>query len=133
MKQCNSQYFKYIALDKQLREIQDITPYVEQGGTIEYNSLTSLKASCDIPISLAINEKLNLDAIRIYEVLNGIERPLGTFLIANPSANFTDSIQNTSCVGYSTLWRISSNTPSGKFYLPKGTNCINEIKRILDT
>ena len=133
MKQYNSQYFKYIALDKQLGEIQDITCYVEQGGTIEYNSLTSLKASCDIPISLDINEKLNLDAIRIYEVLNGTERPLGTFLIANPSANFTDSIQSTSCVGYSTLWRINANTPSGKFYLPKGTNCINEIKRILDT
>lgn len=131
MRAYNKQSFKYIALNKQFEELQDISAYVEDGGLIEYNSLTRLKASCTIPVSLSINEKLNLDAIRIYEVLNSEETCLGTFLISTPRSSFDDSIQSIECTGYSTLWRISNNTPSNRYYVSKETNCIAEVKRIL--
>ena len=74
---------------------------------------------------------LNLEAIRIYEVLNGEETCLGTFLISTPSSDYEESLQNIECIGYSTLWRISSNSPSSRYYVPQGTNCIAEVKRIL--
>lgn len=133
MQEYNTHYFEYIALTKDLVEIADISHYVEDGGSIEYNSLSTLKANCNFNISLAINEKLNLDAIRIYSVLNGAKECLGTFLISSPAADFNNMIQNISCTGYSTLWPLSVNTPSNKYYVAEGTNVIAEVKRILSS
>lgn len=131
MKRFNAQSFKYVALTKELKPIRDISAYVEEGGKIEYNALTRLKANCTIPISIAINEVLNLDAIRVFHVINGIEECLGTFLISTPIKEFEDEVQSVECVGYSTLWRISSNSSDNKYYVPEGTNAVAEVKRIL--
>lgn len=131
MKIYNTQSFKYMALNKQLKELQDITAYVEDGGMVEYNSLTRLKASCTIPITLDINEQLGLDAVRIYYVLNDEESCLGTFFISTPTSTYDDNSQSIECTGYSTLWRISNHAPSTKYYVALGTNCVAEIKRIL--
>lgn len=131
MNSYNTQSFKYIALDKNLNAIRDISACVEDGGTVDYNSLTRLKASCNIPVSLSPYEVLNLYAVRVYHVLNDVEECLGTFLISTPESTFEDDIQNIECTGYSTLWRISNNSPDGRFYVPLGTNCVAEVKRIL--
>lgn len=133
MQTFNEQSFKYIALDKQLNELVDITAYVEEGGSIEYNSLSTLKANCNIPISLGAEETLNLNAIRIYEVLNKVETCLGTFLISTPASSYDNAIQNVDCTGYSTLWRLNSNTPSDRYFVAQGTNAVAEVKRILDS
>lgn len=127
----NEQSFTYIALDKNLQEIADISHLVESGGTIEYNSLTTLKANCNLPISLGIDEQLDLDGVRVYMTLNGTKSCLGTFLIANPTSKFESCVQSMDLTGYSTLWRLSVNSPSGKYFVAKGTNAIAEIKRIL--
>lgn len=131
MKSYNTQSFKYIALDKTLNEIMDISAYVDDGGTIEYNSLTRLKANCNVTISLSIEDTLNLYGLRIYHILNNVEECLGTFLVSTPTSQYDDAEQSIECTGYSTLWRISNNTPSTRYYVPKGANCINEVKRIL--
>lgn len=123
--------FRYVALDKELNEICDISYCVEEGGKISYNSLSDLKANCTIPITLRNDEVLELDAVRIYNILNDNEICLGTFFISMPSSSFDESMQSIKCTGYSTLWRIYKNTPDGKYYVAQGTNCIAEIKRIL--
>lgn len=131
MKSYNTQSFKYIALDRNLQPIRDISAYVEDGGTVEYNSLTRLKANCTITVSLSSEEVLNLYAIRIYNCLNDLEECLGTFIISTPDHKFEEDLQTIECVGYSTLWLISNNSPSSRYYVGKGTNCIAEVKRIL--
>ena len=127
IKQYNNQSFKYVALTKALEPIKDISYCIEEGGTIEYNSLTRLKSNCKIPLSIRSDEVLTLNAIRIFHVLNGTEECLGTFLIATPVSEFEGDVQSIECIGYSTLWRIANNSANTKYYVPEGTNCIAEV------
>ena len=127
----NLETYKYIALDKNLKEIADITAYVDTG-TIEYNALSRLKASCSLSLQLEINKKISLKGVRIYHILNGSEACLGTFIISTPASSFKGAMQTLEAVGYSTLYRIAHNAPSNRYYVPKGTNAINEVKRVLN-
>ena len=125
-------HYKYIALDKEFKVVEDITDIVEQGGSIEYNALTTLKATIDFTVSIPKDEAFNLYAVRVYRVLNGEETLLGTFVCSYPEIEI-EQLQTISIAGYSTLCLIADNIPTQRYYLPKGTNCINEIKRILNS
>lgn len=132
MQAYNKHYFRYEALDKNLENPIDITYYVEDGGTVSYNALTRLKASCSLKVVVPTSETLELEAIRIYSILNDHEECIGTFYNKTPSSSFNGEIQEIEPTCYSTLIRISSNSPDGRYYVPKGTNAIAEVKRILE-
>ena len=128
----NRIYYKYVALDKEFKVVKDITDIVEQGGSIEYNALTTLKASIDFTVSIPKDEEFDLYAVRVYRVLNDEETLLGTFICSYPETE-TEICKTIDIAGYSTLCLISDNIPATRYYLPKGTNCIAEIKRILNS
>lgn len=128
----NNIYYKYIALDKEFKVVKDITDIVEPGGSIEYNALTTLKASIDFTVSIPKDKEFDLYAVRVYRVLNNVETLLGTFICAYPETE-TEICQTIDIAGYSTLCLISDNIPATRYYLPKGTNCVAEIKRILNS
>lgn len=131
MNDFNTHSLRYEALDINLEKPVDITGYVEEGGSISYNSLNRIKATCTVPIIIAAHEKLNIDALRVYSAINNAEECLGTFFISMPDCEYEDEMQRIECIGYSTLIRISSNSPDVKYFIKKGTNAVAEVKRIL--
>lgn len=127
----NEHYIEYEVLDKNLNKVSTEIPYFEDGGKITYNSLDRLKSSCEVKVSYSNNEEINIEALRIYSVMNGERTCLGTFFIKRPDTNTNDCLTESDLIGNSTLIKISTNTPDNKYYVPRGTNCISEVKRIL--
>ena len=132
MNNYNIHYFKYYALDKNLNNPRDITHLVESG-KVSYNSLSRLKASCTLSLSLSTDEVLDLPAVRIYSCMNGQDECIGTFFNKVPETTYDGQLQEISPTCYSTLVRLSSNSPSNRYYVPRGTNAVAEVKRILDS
>ena len=122
--------FRYEALDKNLQNPRDITHLVE-GGSITYDSLSRLQSACSLTMSLQADEDCDIEAVRIYSIVNDQEFCLGTFYNKIPTRSFEDEVQELETELYSTLIRLSTNCPDRKYYVAQGTNCINEVKRIL--
>ena len=113
MNNYNIHYFKYYALDKNLSNPRDITHLVESG-KVSYNSLSRLKASCTLSLSLSTDEVLNLPAVRIYSCMNGEDECIGTFFNKVPETTYDGQLQEISPTCYTTLVRLSSNSPSNR-------------------
>ena len=124
--------FRYEALDKNLQNPKDITHIVE-GGSVTYDCLSRLQSACSLTMSLGADEDCEIEAVRIYSIVNDVENCLGTFYNKIPSRSFEDEVQELEIELYSTLIRLSTNCPDRKYFVPQGTNCINEVKRILQT
>lgn len=130
MQQYNTHYFKYYALDSNMAN-PTIINCIEDGGTVSYNSLDSLKTSASLKASLSTDEIFNVKRIRIFSVMNEVELPCGTFLVATPTSDFENVLQGIDVTCYSTLWPVKADKPENRYFVPKGTNVVNEVKRIL--
>ncbi|ADZ82487.1 hypothetical protein [Cellulosilyticum lentocellum] len=130
MQQYNTHYFKYYALDSNMAN-PTVVNCIEDGGTVSYNSLDSLKTNARLKVSLDTSEIFDIKRIRICSVLNGNELPCGTFLVATPSSQFKSAVQSIDVTCYSTLWPVKVDKCDTRYYVPLGTNAVNEVKRIL--
>ncbi len=128
MQQYNTHYFEFYDISSYLSQPQKIECI--EGGSISYNSLDSLKISASLTVNISNDETFSAKKIRIYCVLNGMSSPLGTFLIATPSSDF-EVVQSIDVTCYSTLWPVKVNKCDERYFIPKGTNVVNEVKRLL--
>lgn len=129
MQQYNTHYFEFYDISSYLSQPKKIECI--EGGSISYNSLDSLKISASLTVNISKDEVFSAKKIRIYCIINGISSLLGTFLVATPSSEFEVQVQSIDVTCYSTLWPVKVNKCEGRYFISKGTNVVNEVKRIL--
>ncbi|MGL5766014.1 MAG: hypothetical protein ACRCX8_10280 [Sarcina sp.] len=127
----NIEYFKYHLLDNRnnfIKELDNVTKC-----NIAYVALSNaLKQSATIEMNLDTNEALNINnRIRVIHHLNGLENPLGTFLLSTPVEKVYKHNKTVSIECYSVLWLLNANKTTTRYYVPRGTNAVNEVKRLL--
>ena len=130
IQQFNTQYFEYYKINKDLSN--PVLLDCVESGTISYNSLDSLKMCADLTVSKHYLEQLDIEAIRIYMVLNNEKSLLGTFLVSTPSSTFENISESLEVTCYSTLWLLKADKTDKRYYISKGTNAVNEVRRILN-
>lgn len=126
----NDEYFKYrlIKTNGATYDLQCV-----DSASIDYDSESALKQSATITITQTHNEVLNIkDKIQIIHVLNGIETPLGTFLMSTPSKQLYDTHKIYTIDCWSTLWLLGINKIDNRYLVPKGTQVVMEIRRIME-
>lgn len=124
------EHFRYYLLTNEGNFKRELTNV--ESCSVSYNSLSRLKQSASITISLNLNEKLDAnDMIRVIHVLNEKETPIGTFLISTPISNINPFMKTIDIECYSTLWLLDANKTISRLAVYKGTNVVNEIIRIL--
>lgn len=124
------EYFKYLLLDANNKPL-DFLKTVE-GGRVSYSSLSRLKAKAEIQMIQDVLETIDINnKIRIIHHLNGIETAIGTFLISTPSDERNSHYKSLTLTCFSTLWYLDADKTQSRFFVPRGTNVINEIKRVV--
>lgn len=130
MKVFNEEYFLYCLVDADGRE-SHLDGVIS--ASIEYQALTRLKQKADISVSLDHAQEIDRSKyVRIYHVLNGVESLLGTFLMAAPGATYTEVYKDMEITCYSSLWLLDAKKITQRYFVGKGTNVVNECKRLLD-
>ena len=127
----NTEYFKYQLLDSRNVYLRDL--YCVESANITYSSSSQLKQKATINITIDNAEDIDINnRIRIIHVLNDTETTVGTFLISVPHDTRTSYFKNVSLECHSTLWLLLADKTLTRHVVRKGTNVINEIKRMLD-
>lgn len=99
---------------------------------INYDSNTALKQSASIELKLHKNEILpDNSKIQIIHVLNGVQKTLGTFLFATPQYTTLGQWKDYNLTCYSTLLLLQRNKLLNKRLVKKGTQVVQEIRRIM--
>lgn len=100
---------------------------------ISYDSDSILKQSAHVQIILNSTEMLSKKSkLQIIHVLNGIETPVGTFLMSTPTCAYEGSGKRYDITCYSLLWLLSVNRVENRYLVEKGTQVVNHIRRIMD-
>jgi hypothetical protein len=102
-------------------------------GDISYNSLGRLKSS--LTVKIQEDELLNIDymndRIKPVAIIDGVEYPLGIFLISSPNRNIdsTGVVRFLTC--YSKLKILDNDKVIERYYVPAGANVINTVINLL--
>ncbi len=120
------EYFKYLLLDNENEYIRELDS-VEKA-TISYSSLGRLKQKATINMCEVVDVN---NRIQVIHVLDGVEKPLGTFLLSTPRQNIDDMYTQIAMECYSTLWLLDVNKLTERLYVAEGTNVVNECIRLL--
>lgn len=126
----NEEYFKYrlLKVDGSTFDLRCV-----ESAVVDYDSESLLKQNATIQISQAHSESLNIkDKLQIIHVLNGVETPLGTFLMSTPSKDLFQSYKTYTIDCYSTLWLLSIDKVDNRYLVPRGTQIVKEIRRIME-
>ena len=87
--------------------------------------------------SFDVTENLGEMYIRTYLVTrqNGIRErfPIGTHLVQTPSSSFNGKVRSVSMDAYTPLLELKENPPPIGYYLPKGSNIMEEAYKIVQT
>lgn len=127
--------FKYELLDKNdvfKKNLDTITRCI-----VRYSSLSQLKVSAEI--SMREDREVNYQTDRIRPICiiskgnQSMEFPLGIFLISSPSRDIKNTLITRDMQLYSKLYLYSEDSIDSRLYVPKGTNVVAEIKRLLNT
>ncbi len=120
--------FRYLLLDKNdvfKKELSCI-----ESCSISYSSLTRLKSSATIVMREDSDVDYFNDHIKPICVLDGVEYPMGIFLISSPNRNL--SVKTTRSITlYSKLHVLENDKVLERYYVPHGTNVVYECRRIL--
>ena len=124
--------FRYVYVDRVSQREVDEADVFENGGSIEYNDLTSIKQGGALPfIGLPDVSKY----LRVYSVsdLMGevVEILHGTFIVSTPAS----TIKYASRVGLASMYSLlqipAVSSPNGPIVIPAGTNPITYAKTVL--
>ena len=126
----NKEFFKYQLLDDENTFIKEMTNV--ESAKISYSSSSKLKLSGNVDVCLGPNENIDTNQrIRIIHVLNGVENMLCTLLMSTPSHKLFKNYKEISIECYSVLWLHEVNKITARYSLTKGTNVVNEVKRLI--
>lgn len=126
----NKEYFRYQLLDEDNSYIKDLNNVVS--AKISYSSTSKLKLSATIDMCLDKNYEVNTNhKIRIIHHLNGEENVLCTLLVSTPSQKLYQNYKEISMECYSVLWLYEVDKITSRYSLTKGTNVVNEVKRLI--
>ena len=124
------QSFEYYIVDPGTWKDADQIDTVKSS-IIERDSDAETKGSA----SFNINERLGECYIRAYliTIQNGVREkyPLGTFLIQTPSSSFDGMVHTVSMESYTPLLELKENPPPVGYFLPKGSNIMEEAYKII--
>lgn len=115
--------------------VDDITEIkTVDSANISYNSLSTLKESANVSITLMPNEEIDVNKkLKIVHCKNDVETTVGTFFFTTPVQNVSAAYKVVDVTCYSTLWLLSINKTTGRLIVAKGTNVVNEVKRIINS
>lgn len=119
--------FQYELLDrnnvfkKNLRNIESCS--------ISYKFLSQLKSSAKIVMTDDARIDYLNGRIKAYITINGVQTPLGVFLMSTPSRDIDDTKTTRSITCYSLLQTLLDDKIETRLTLPVGTNVVNEVKR----
>lgn len=104
-----------------------------ESAKISYDSDSILKQSAHVQIILNNMETLSKKSkLQIIHVLNGVETPVGTFLMSTPTYAYEGRKRLYDINCYSLLWLLSVNRVENRYLVTKGTQVVNHIRRIMD-
>lgn len=123
------QTYEYYVVDpgtwKDVKRLDNITAC-----TIDRDSTAETLGSAAIDIVESVGECY----MRAYliTIQNGVKEkhPLGTVLVQTPSSSFDGKIRNVSMDAYTPLLELKENQPPIGFYVPKGSNILDEAYRL---
>lgn len=127
--------FRYELLDKNDVYKKDLTTVTRC--VVRYSSLTQLKVSAEI--SMREDNEVNYLTDRIKPICviskgnRSIEFPLGIFLLSSPNRDIKNTLITRDMHLFSKLYIYKGDTVDNRYSLPKGTNVIAEVKRLLNT
>lgn len=126
----NQEYFLYYLMDSQGNE--SLFDGVESA-TVDYQALTRLKQKASVSVLLEHSQNIDRNKkLRIYHVLNGVKSLLGTFLMSTPNATYSEVCKQVEITCYSSLWLLDAKKITNRYFVSKGTNVVNECRRLLD-
>ena len=105
--------------------------YNVTGAKVDYNSLSALKSSAVVEMENSDGIDYFNDQIRIICIIDGIEYPLGQFLISAPRKVDDGVTSSRDCQCYSKLLILQEDGTVLRKSLPIGTNIIAEVKRMI--
>lgn len=122
--------YKYELLDKNNTHKKWL--YTVSNASIQYASLTQLKASARLSLLDDVDIDFLSDRVRIYMVLNGVQALLGTFLLCSPTKKISSIGTATRDVeAYSTLQILLDDKLETRLQVVAGTNVVNECIRLI--
>ena len=119
--------FQYELMDKNnvfKRKLNNI-----ESCSISYKFLSQLKSSANIVMTDDARIDYLNDRIKVYITINGVQTPLGVFLMSTPSRDIDDTKTTRSITCYSLLQTLLDDKIETRLTLPIGTNVVNEVKR----
>lgn len=126
----NKEYFRYELLDEENSFIKHMNNVVS--AKISYSSTSKLKLSGSIDLNLGNSENINTNhRIRIIHCLNNQENALCTLLVSTPSQKLYQNYKEISMECYSVLWLHEVDKITSRYSLTRGTNVVNEVKRLI--
>ena len=126
----NKEYFIYELLDERNSVIRQMNNVMS--AKISYSSTSKLKVSANVDLKLGKDEEINVNnRIRITHYLNGEKNVLATLLVSTPSQKLYQNYKEVSMECYSLLWLYEIDKITSRYSLTRGTNVVNEIKRLI--
>nr|WP_302599765.1 hypothetical protein [uncultured Cellulosilyticum sp.] len=102
-------------------------------GDISYNSLGRLKSS--LTVKIQEDELLNIDymndRVKPVAIIDGVEYPLGIFLISSPNRNIESTGVTRTLTCYSKLKILDNDKVLARYYVPSGSNVVNQVINLL--
>lgn len=125
--------FRYVLVDRTtMQEVQNLDMFVD-GGTVEYDDLTTMKVSGSLPFVELPN--IGFNYLRVYSISrlgNETEEVLhGTFLVATPSSEIKWGTRTGTASMYSLLQIASDAALYEPVSIPEETKAINYATDIL--
>ncbi len=122
-------YFKYELYDKDNVFKKRLFTVID--ATVTYSSLSRLKASAIVTMTEDNDVDYLHDQIKIICNIDGVDYPVGQYLISSPIREINNLGVTRKCDCYSKLLILDEEKTEIRHYIPKGTNVVNEIKRLI--
>jgi hypothetical protein len=121
--------FIYNLLDKNNNFKKRLTGV--KGCNITYSSLSTLKYNANLTMNNDASIDWLNDRIQVICRIDGIDYPLGIYIITSPNLNKNEDILSREVTMYSPIVLLERDKVQERYYLPIGTDIIAEIKRLI--